>query len=70
MRNICLGAGTIDSELLHAAAQSVRVEIEDLRGTVIALDDPGRLFKDVEDVTLFDLFESAVRVPSGLLIAQ
>ena len=46
------------------------MEIKDLRGTAIALDYPGRLFKDIEDVTLFDLFESAVRVPGGLLIAQ
>ena len=36
-------------------------EIEDLCSAAITFDYPRCLFKDIEDVTLFNLFEGAVR---------
>ena len=36
----CLGARPIDPKLLHAAAQSVGMKSENLRGTKFTLDDP------------------------------
>lgn len=50
-------AGPLDSESLHAAAESVGVEVEDLCGSPTALDDPLRSIENLQDVTAFDIFE-------------
>ena len=46
------------------------MEIEDFGRPAIAFDYPRRLFKDVEDVTPFDLLECAVRAFNGVSVAQ
>ena len=45
-----LGLGPCDAEFLHAVAQCVGVEAEDLGGAAGAVDDPVGLLENGEDV--------------------
>ena len=46
-----------DAEFFHAAAKSIRVEIQDLGRAAWAVDDPIRLLEDLHDVIPFHPFQ-------------
>src|SRR5439155_22341464 len=63
-RDLCMlgklpdsGIGPCDTEFLHAVAQCVGVEAEDLGGAAGAVDDPVGLLENGEDVVVLHGFQ-------------
>ena len=56
LRNVV--GGTADAELLHSAAERVRVQAEDLGRPARPLHDPSSLAQNVDDVFPFRGFQS------------
>jgi hypothetical protein len=48
---------SLNLEFLHAAAECVGVEVENLISSAAAFDDPLRLVKDLQNVAAFDFFQ-------------
>src|SRR5439155_22458433 len=50
--------GLADAELAQAPAQGARVDAEDARGALLALDHPARALEDALDVAALDVFQA------------
>ncbi len=56
-RDLVRGAGPLDTELLHAAAQGIGMETEDLGSPARSFNDPADALEHFYNVALFDVFE-------------
>jgi hypothetical protein len=54
--------GAADAQLLHSAAKSVGMEVEDFGRTFGPFDDTLGLFQDLKNVSLLDVFQRSGRV--------